>query len=81
MPLSIVVLILGLVAIRTLGRRGRPHSRHGSEREPSDGRLARLEAQLTDLQEQVEQDRLQIARLREERDFLRRLYPDAAPTA
>jgi hypothetical protein len=38
-------------------------------------RLAKLETTVAELQEQIEQDRVTISRLEEERDFLRQLYP------
>ncbi len=37
--------------------------------------MTRLEAQVADLQEQIEQDRAALSRLDEERDFLKKLYP------
>lgn len=76
MPFSIVVLILGIVLIRSLGSRGRRPWRHAPDPGIVTEKLSRLEAQVADLQEQMEQDRAQIARLQEERDFLRQLYPE-----
>ena len=79
MPFSIVFLILGIVLIRTVGSPGRRHGRPAHGARPLDEKLTRLEAQVADLQDQLEQDRAQIARLQEERDFLRQLYPEKGP--
>lgn len=38
-------------------------------------KVARLEAQVTALQEQAEEDRALLKRLEEERDFFKQLYP------
>jgi len=40
-----------------------------------DEKVAKLETLVNELQEQMEQDRTQLQRLQEERDFLRQLYP------
>lgn len=80
MSMSIVFLILGLVLIRAVSwgpRRG--ERRHLGRRDGGSSELvekvAKLEARVGDLQEQLEQDRIVLGRLEEERDFYRQLYP------
>ena len=77
MSAMIVVLILGLAFIRAIsvGGRRRWHYAHSVQLEE---KVTRLEALVTDLQEQLERDREAITRLQDERDFLKQLYPAQA---
>lgn len=82
MSMSIVFLILGLAFIRAVSwgprrwERGRRWGRPGGGAELAE-KVAKLETRVGDLQEQLEQDRILLGRLEEERDFYRQLYPAA----
>ena len=82
--MSIIALIfLGFIALRLIGGGGH-HHRRWERASLLEAKIAKLEAAMTDLQEQAEQDRAQLARLEEEREFFRQLYPakvEASPPA
>ena len=77
MTMPIVLLILGMMFLRlTLGGSRR---RWRQEHDPVlEDKVTKLEALVADLQEQLEQDRIALTRLEEERAFLAQLYPAKA---
>ena len=75
MSTAVIVLIVAFMFFRALG--GGRYRREWRQGHPSvlHERVAKLEVQLADLQEQLEQERASVSRLEEERDFLKALYP------
>jgi hypothetical protein len=70
---AIALVIFAMLFVR--GRSRRYWGGRGDYAYQLVDRLAKLETTVAELQEQVEQDRVTIGRLEEERDFLRQLYP------
>ena len=72
-----LMMFLAFAVLRVVG--GGYRGRRRWERSTMlEEKVAKLETLVSDLQEQIEQDRVLLQRLEEERDFLRQLYPAKA---
>ena len=73
-----LMMFLGFLVMRAVVGGGFHMRRRWDRWERStllEDKIAKLEGQVSELQEQAEQDRVLLQRLEEERDFLRQLYP------